>query len=112
METHVRYNLRRSQRDTKSMEYWFLIIGDNRDIVDISRSIINIFGPIFNEQTTYRGAYKKMGLRYKLLNFDSRRRPDSGWTSKIFKRVVRDSDLYTRKNPAGLEIYVSDHKWE
>jgi hypothetical protein len=112
METHVRYNSRISERDTKAMEFWFLIIGDNRDIKDISRSIVNVLGPIFNPQPSYQGVYKGTGLRYKLLNFDSRRRPDTGWTSRIFKRIVRDSDLYTRKNPSGLEIYVSDHKWE
>jgi hypothetical protein len=35
METHVRYNFRISERDPNSMEYWFLIIGDSRDINDI-----------------------------------------------------------------------------
>ncbi len=112
METHVRYNFRVSERDPKSMEYWFLIIGDSRDIKDIHRSIASVFGPIFNPQPSYQGVYKGTGLRYKLLNFDSRRKPDSGWSSRVFKKVVRDSDLYTRKNSSGLEIYVADHKWE
>jgi len=106
-ERHVRYNSRRSERNPHCMEWFFLIINDRREMPSIIKTIYGLFAPIVEEGRTYEGHFKSGSLKYKLINFDSENNLDIGWKSKIYKRVIKDRDLYNRLNdPDALEKYI------
>lgn len=109
MENQVRFNSKRSKENPTCMNWYFLIINrDKREIGRIETSIQNLFFPIIEEGKSYSGVYSKSRF-YKLINFDSEKKPDSCWRSQIFHRVLKDNDLYRReKDPDGLEKYISE----
>lgn len=107
IERQVRYNSRRSARNPQCEEWFFLIINDQREIPSIESAIHRTFAPLMEEKWTYEGKYGTDGLKYKLINFDSERNPDSGWKSKIFKRVLKDRNLYQRISDSdAMEKYL------
>ena len=104
----VRFNSERSENNPQCLEWVFLIINhNNREISRITTSIYNLFAPIISEGKSYSGKLKNEF--YRLINFDSERRLDSGWKSRIFKRVVKDNNLYNGESDSdGLEKYISE----
>jgi len=109
MENQVRFNSRRSDNNLDCLEWYFLIINrDKREISRITTSICSFFAPIFEERKSYSGVLEnRMG--YQFLNFDSQVNPGSGWRTCIFRRLVKDHDLYRReKDSDGLEKYISE----
>jgi hypothetical protein len=108
MENQVRYNSRRSGNNPQCLEWFFLIINrDKREISRITLSTYELFAPIVEEYKNDKGNFKH-GLMYQLLNFDSEKRLDSDWRTKIFRRVIKDRDLYRRTNDDdALEKYIS-----
>jgi len=113
----VRYHFFRSQENPQRMESFFLIINENREINRIRTRISELFGPIpeeykgdteDNSKGGIEGSIKGSGgLRYKLINIELGRRIESGDLTKVFKRMVKDTNLYRRKeNPLALTDYV------
>lgn len=113
VEPQVRYSCRRSRLSPEGREYFFLIVAHNREIPIITDSIYNMLAMTYNHRTGYEGGIEGTGgLRYTLINFDSRKRLEDGWEHKIFKRVIKDRDLYRRsRDKNALEIYIADLKW-
>lgn len=62
--------------------------------------------PVEEESVQLNGAIKKTGLRYKLISFESRNKVENWELKQIFKGIKKDSKLYERKNPDGLEKYL------
>jgi hypothetical protein len=101
--------VRRSKNNPQCLEWYFLIINkDKREIPRITTAINNLFAPIVEEYRSYEGIYPASTF-YNFTNFDSAINLDSGWKPKIFRRILRDNNLYHRKeDPDGLEKYISE----
>ena len=108
MERQVRYHSSRSERNLQWMEWFFLIINDNRYIREISARIAKTFAPIAEEYKSLEGTVKGENLRFKLLHFESEKRPEPGELTGIFKKMVKDYSLYDRQNIDGLANYIND----
>lgn len=108
ISNQVRYNSTSSQDYSRCLNWFFLIINnDDREISRIKNSIFNLFAPIIEGTQNYEGKFPK-GFKYNLFNFYSQKRPEQGWKKKIYKKLLKDNNLYRRKNIDGLENYVSD----
>jgi len=105
-ERQIRYNWRRSKNNQECNEWWILIINQNREIEELQPKIYNLFSPIEEELEIIEGVVKKTGLRYKLLNFESRKKVERSQLKKIYKKVVKDIKIYTRENSDGLANYL------
>jgi len=104
----VKYNSRRSENNPNCMEWYFLIINtDERELSRIHKNICNLFAPLVEEYSVPENISQK-DINLKLMNFDSELKPNNDWKSKIFKRVIKDNNLYRRQNPNGLENYISE----
>lgn len=108
MENQVRYNFRRSDENLDALEWFFVIINkDEREISRIETNIYRMFSPIIYER---RGSEGVLGdTKYRFINFDSELRLDLLWKQGIFKRVLKDNNLYQRKEIDGLVNYIEEH---
>jgi len=108
----VRYNSKRSENNPSCIEWYFLIINkDKREISRIHKNICNLFAPIVEEYSIPENISRK-NLNLKLIHFDSELKTESDWKSRIFKRIIKDNNLYNRReNPDGLENYISEIKF-
>lgn len=104
-EKHVRYNCRKSESNPERLEWWFLIINQNREIEEIQQRIYNFLAMI-EEEKSFGGVVKGTGLRYKLINFESKKKAEWNQLSKIYKKVIKDTDLYDREKQDGLENFL------
>lgn len=102
----VRFNHRRAKSNSERCEYWFLIINQNREIEEIQQRIYNLFMPIEEEGCKLEGVIKRTGLRYKVINFESKKRVEPAELHKIYEEVIADPRLYRRRGKDGLEKYV------
>ncbi len=109
MENQVRFNMRRSENNPTCLEWFFLVLNkDKREIPRIKTGVYNLFRPIIEEYKSYEGVLENK-WRYDLIHFDSEAGIDSGWKSKIFQKMLKDNELYSRvKDQDGLEKYISE----
>jgi hypothetical protein len=109
-ERQVRYNCIRSKQNLNCNEFIFLIINQNREIREIEQKIYSLFSPIIQEFDKLEGIISDTGLRYKLINFDSPTNVEDGKIRGLYKRVIKDAKLYSRKdNKEGpIEKYLSN----
>lgn len=107
VERQVRYHSLRSERNLQWMEWFFLIINDNRYIREISARIARTFAPIAEEYTGLEGTVRGGDLRFKLLHFESEKKPEAGELTKIFKKMVKDYSLYNRQSIDRLANYIN-----
>lgn len=105
-ERQIRYYCRRAQPHSEYNEWWFLIINQNREITDAEQKIYSLLAPIENESPVVEGTIQKSGLRFKLINFQSKTNVPLNSLRKLVQRVVRDNKLYRRETIDGLENYV------
>ena len=61
---------------------------------------------IEEEKKPIEGVVKNSGLRYKLISFESRKKIEDFQLDKLYKKTIKDAELYSRKNPDGLENYL------
>jgi hypothetical protein len=109
MENQVRYNFRRSEENLDALEWFFVIINkDERELSRIKTNIYRMFSPIIYERRGSEGVLKD-DTRYRLINFDSELRLDSLWKQGIFKRILKDNNLYLRKDIDGLVNYIEEY---
>lgn len=106
-ERQVRYNSTRSRQNPEKMEWFFCIVNQNREIIDISNRIYDLLAPIEDEGKTIEGVVTGTGLRYKLLNFETRTRIEPNDFNRIYSRMILDRKLNNRKNPDGLADYLT-----
>jgi len=105
----VKYNSKRSVNNPECMEWFFLIINQNREISDIEDKINYLFAPIDEESLPIMGVVKnnrKVNLRYRLINFESRKKVERFELKRIFRRMIKDVKLYHREDPDGLANYL------
>lgn len=105
MERQVRYNWRRANNPEYG-EWWFLIINQNREIEEIKSKIYKLLEPIVNESKKIEGTIKGTGLRYLLINFESRASTEKSQLNQLYKNILQDRNLYTRQSRDGLENYI------
>lgn len=108
IERQIRYHSLRSRRNPQWMEWFFLIINDNRYIGEISARIAKTFAPIAEEYKGLEGTVKGENLRFKLLHFESEKNPESGELTKIFRKMIKDYSLYDRQSIDGLANYIKE----
>jgi len=108
-ERQVRYNSRRSSLNETNNEWWFLIINQNREIIDIQQKIYTLLAPIIEESPSFEGVVKGSGLRYKLLNFESSKKIEPWEVSSVYRNVFKDLKLYDRGTKDGLSNLLADH---
>lgn len=106
VERQVRYNSSRSKRNPQWQEWYFLIINQNREIGQISTRIYELFAPIAEEYKGLEDTVRGWDLRFKLLHFETERKPDFSQFKRIFNKMIKDSSLYDRQNSDGLEKYI------
>jgi hypothetical protein len=105
VERQVRFNSFRSERNRQMVEWYFLIVNDNRGIKEALTRIGTAFSNLPEEYTGLEGTIKGTGLRYKLVHFDSSRGPRDLY--KVYGKMRRDSGLYERQTEsAGLLKYI------
>lgn len=112
--TQVRYNFLRSEKNPSMLEWFFLMINQEREFDRISARIYELFSPVIEEyrgdaegDSGIEGIIKGTGLRYKLINFESKKRVEPGELSLIFKKMRKDTNLYRRKKDSlGLFKYI------
>jgi len=107
-ERQVRYNYRRSKSNLECLEWWFLIINQNREIEEVKQRVYSLFAPIEEESPSVRGVVTKTGLRYELLNFESKKRVRKEELRRLYRRVILDTKLYNRKDPDGLANFLAE----
>jgi len=110
-DRQVRYNSKRSKDNPECMEWFFLIINQNREIFDIENRIHNLFAPIEEDYLGFEGIVKGTGLRYKLIRILSRKKIEKSDLYNIYPngRVLLDRKLYPREEFGGLENYLIDN---
>jgi len=107
MDRQVRYNSRRSFDNPECMEWFFLIINQNREISDIEERIHYLFSPIEEESLPIMGIVKNSRLRYKLIRFESRIKVEKyELRRKIYRRLILDRKLYNREELDGLQNFI------
>lgn len=105
VERQVRFNSFRSERNRQMIEWYFLIVNDNRGIKEALTRISTAFSNLPEEYTGLEGTVRGTGLRYKLVHFDSGRGPKDLY--KVYEKMRRDSQLYDRTtDSAGLLKYI------
>ncbi len=103
----VRYNFRRSKRNEECLEWFFLIVNQNREIEEIKNRIYYLFAPIEEESVPIVGVVKGNRLKYELINFESRKKVELyNFKRFIFKRIIKDAKLYHREDVDGLANYL------
>jgi len=102
----IRFNQRRAKPNPENCEWWFLIINKNREIDKIQQGIYNLFMPIEEEGCKLEGGIKGTGLRYRIINFESKRKVEPAELHKLYNNVVADPRLYCRRSRDGLEKYI------
>jgi hypothetical protein len=110
IDRQVRYNSRRAEKNSETMEWFFLILNeDKREISDITSRIYDLFAPIENEGIINEGYAKKAGLTYKFINFESRKKFEKDQIRTVYHgRLLLDRKLYRRENQNGLEKYIEE----
>ncbi|MBU4308483.1 MAG: hypothetical protein KJ566_01660 [Nanoarchaeota archaeon] len=108
-ERQVRYNYFRSEEFPEAIDWFFLIINQNREIREIEQKIYDLIHPVFNPIKEIKGQIKGNDLRYKLIGFSSFKSIDLENLKKVYKRIIKDNHLYTRQTVDGLENYLRDH---
>ncbi len=108
-DRHVRYNCIRSRQNLNCNELIFLIINQNREIREIEQRIYSLFSPIIQEFSNIEGPIHDSGLRYKLIDFDSPTNVEDWKIRGLYRRVVKDAKLYSRKDnkETPIEKYLS-----
>jgi len=107
MERQLWWNLR-VEPEEQRVQYFFVVINDNREIGIISSRVIEQLAPA-NELQEKRG--KAGTLHYKLMEFFSPKRLEAWQLRKIYDGNVRqDFRLYERHEGGidSLESYVLD----
>ncbi len=68
----IRYNHRRSKQNPECDEWFFFIINQNREILDIKQKIYGLFSPIVEEYQTIGGSVGQgTGMSYEFIDFES-----------------------------------------
>lgn len=105
MENQVRYNCRRAESDIENLEWWFLIINDDgREVQRVQTEIFKLLAMVDEESPFISG--RSHGLNYRLLNFESRKRAELDEILGIYKKMIKDPNLYRREDAKLLETYV------
>lgn len=107
-ERQVRYNYRKSKNLLDCNEWWFLIVNQNREIEEIQNKIFNLFAPIKEGPNFIEGISYGEDLRYRLINFESSNNVENHKIRGVYKKVIRDSKIYSRDKKDGLEIYLDE----
>ena len=105
MERQLWWNLRPDLTEER-IEYFFVIINDNREIKEISTRTIEQLAPVDELQ---EGSGKVGDLNYRLMTFFSPRKVSTGDMDRIYQgKVKRKERLYRREknNFQALEEYV------
>jgi len=105
---HIRYNWRRAEKGSGNLDWYFLIVNQNREIERTESLIFKLMKPIQEEiYPVIEESISGGGLRYKLLNFESRENPPDEILTHLHLRTSRDRDLYRREDSNGLEEYLA-----
>ncbi len=108
LERQVIFNQLRSKTNSERCEWWFLIINQNREIEEIQQKIYRLFMPIEEEGCKLEGIIKGTGLRYRMINFESRKKVELSELRRIYKKIITDPRLCYRKDKNGLEKYIGN----
>lgn len=90
------------------MDQWFFLIINDKYIDEISARIARTFAPIAEEYKGLEGNIKGEDLRFKLLHFESEKRPEAGELTRIFRKMIKDYSLYDRQSRDGLANYINN----
>lgn len=113
-ERHVRWNWEKSPADPDFVRYHFVIVDDKdrkgkiRKIIDsISSEISSTYSFIFIRSV--EGKVEGTDFRYLFESYDTYYSPNLLNMNVLFKKNIRDKDLYERtKKNTSIENYVAD----
>jgi hypothetical protein len=109
---HARWNWERSPDNLDAVRYHFIIVDDKdrkgkmRNIIDSIRSKITS-NYSFDRVRSVEGKVAETEFRYLFESYDALYSPTLLNMNRLFKRNVRDKDLYERKK-GNIEDYVAN----